>query len=178
MILPVKIETDRLLLRPFRRADTAAFIAFMASPVATRYLSFGDAHKSPGGAAAIVDEIVRSYATDIPMFVLVVEHRSRREYLGACGLIDLGRDRAVEIFYTIVPNDWRNGYATEAVAALVGHVATLDRFETIVADILPANVAARRVSQKCGFICRGRIENGPTRRPMLRYSYELQSVVS
>lgn len=66
-----------------------------------------------------------------------------------------GKPRAggsVEIGYAVVPAHQRRGYATEAVAALVGWAFQQDGVAQIVAETMPDLAASQRVLQKLGFV--------------------------
>lgn len=58
--------------------------------------------------------------------------------------------RSVEIGYGFNPDVWGNGYTTEAVAALVDHLATIG-LVTVTAETATTNLASQRVLEKNGF---------------------------
>lgn len=74
---------------------------------------------------------------------------------GPPGINSLRAANAVEIGYTIFPEHRRNGYATEAVEALLdwGRAQGIHRF---VASVGPGNEPSLRIVQRLGFVEVGR----------------------
>jgi ribosomal-protein-alanine N-acetyltransferase len=60
-------------------------------------------------------------------------------------------DGEVETGYSMLDGFWNRGYATEAVAALVGWAFRDDRVRRVAAEAYPDNPASFRVMEKCGF---------------------------
>jgi RimJ/RimL family protein N-acetyltransferase len=71
------------------------------------------------------------------------------EVIGACGL-DL-RNGGPEIGYWLGAPFWGNGYATEAVRALIDHAFGEHGYPALHAGARISNPASRRVLEKCGF---------------------------
>jgi RimJ/RimL family protein N-acetyltransferase len=73
---------------------------------------------------------------------------------GEPGVNAAGEARALEIGYGILPEHRRQGYATEAVDALVGWARTqgIDHF---VASVAPDNVPSLAIIRKLGFVRTG-----------------------
>jgi RimJ/RimL family protein N-acetyltransferase len=57
----------------------------------------------------------------------------------------------VEIGYSVVAQERRMGYATEAAEALVRNAFADDRVERVIAETLPDLIASIGVLEKCGF---------------------------
>ncbi len=75
---------------------------------------------------------------------------SDRTVIGACGL-DLREPPTPEIGYWLGTAYWGNGYATEAVRALIDHAFGEFDFPALVGGARVTNPASRRVLEKCGF---------------------------
>ncbi|WP_309572730.1 GNAT family N-acetyltransferase [Deinococcus sp.] len=69
--------------------------------------------------------------------------------LGTNGAVNARGD--LEIGYGTNPAVWGQGYATEAVGALVTHLHTLPRVRRVTADTAVHNRASERVLEKLGF---------------------------
>jgi RimJ/RimL family protein N-acetyltransferase len=86
-----------------------------------------------------------------------------------------GVDAAVEIGYTIFPNQRRRGYATEAVTALVDWAARTSEVQVLLATVVRGNDASVRVLQRVG----GFVEIGTCRNDHgeaeIVYSHDLRS---
>ncbi len=72
------------------------------------------------------------------------------DIVGACGF-DLRQGPTPEIGYWLGAPYWGNGYATEAVHALIDHAFGLRGHTAVVAGARVSNPASRRVLEKCGF---------------------------
>jgi [ribosomal protein S5]-alanine N-acetyltransferase len=78
--------------------------------------------------------------------------RQPRALVGSAGFKGPPREGSVEIGYSMLEAEQRNGYCTEAVQALVDWAFAHRAVDTIVAHTLPASRPSMRVLQKCGFI--------------------------
>lgn len=71
----------------------------------------------------------------------------------------------VRIGYSIVEPSWGNGYATDAVTALVAYLLCNPEIDHVVADTFPDHIASRRVMEKAGMLETGTrldVEDGET----------------
>jgi RimJ/RimL family protein N-acetyltransferase len=142
------IQTDRLVLRPFRDDDVQALHAIWAHPEVGPWI---------GGAHADVVESVEELAEHLRhqarhgFGFWAVEERSSGQLVGEVGLMLLeGRGPEVEIGWCIARDAWSRGYAHEAATrwleAGFGDLG-LDR---IVAVVLPANRRSRGLCTRLG----------------------------
>jgi ribosomal-protein-alanine N-acetyltransferase len=150
-VIRFPIETERLLLRPFKVDDAEALHAVWGDPAAARFGGPGwprpatvqDTLRYLGPILA--GQAERGYAS-----WAVIEKASGR-LIGDCGLFPAdGVGPEIELAYGLAPDVWGRGYATEAAAAclLVG----FDELgvERIVADVDPSNPGSIRVLEKIG----------------------------
>jgi len=140
------LETARLIIRPWRAEDRAAFVAVMSDPEVTRYVNDGRAYTD-----AQVDEYFARQARQIAEFDLcmgaVVEKSSAR-VIGLAGVQPLGTTGDLEIGWIFARDTWGRGYATEAGRAAMQHVLeTLGRAR-VVAIIDPDNEPSKRVAAR------------------------------
>jgi len=70
--------------------------------------------------------------------------------IGACGL-EMGDRTAPEVGYWLGVPYWGQGYATEAVRAVIDHAFTDLDLEALHSGARVTNPASRRVLEKCGF---------------------------
>ena len=73
-----------------------------------------------------------------------------RTVVGACGIM-FHHDDAPELGYWLGVPYWNQGYATEALHALIDYAFTDLAHETLQAGARVTNPASRRVLEKCGF---------------------------
>lgn len=138
----MEIRTERLLLREARASDAAAIHAIMADPRAMAYWSsppHGDPEQSREWLQGMID-IPASEGEDF-----VVEHEGR--VIGKAGLY-----RFPEIGFIFDPAVWGQGFAAEALGAVLERAFTLHRLEAVVADVDPRNTASLRLLARLGFV--------------------------
>lgn len=148
------IETARLILRPFRGGDVDAQAAMMADPVVTRHL---------GGNPFEREEAWRKLACGAGMWALfgygywAVERREDGRFIGQVGFADFKRgmtpsiEGLPEMGWLFAADTFRQGYASEAVAAGLDWINGALRPAEIVAIIDHENVGSIRVAEKAGF---------------------------
>jgi len=166
----VEIETARLHLRPFTRADRDAIHAIYADPEVMRHVGHG-AHKTPADTDAALQAFRRMLQSRGMSFLAVIERATGR-LIGDAGLYPVeAAEGDVELGYTLARDAWGRGYATEAARALVEHARTGLGATRVVATVDPANTASKRVLEKVGMTADGeRIAYG---RPHAVYAIEL-----
>jgi ribosomal-protein-alanine N-acetyltransferase len=72
------------------------------------------------------------------------------------GEIGAGLDGATaQVGYTVVEPSWGQGYATEALGALLAHLLADPEIELVVAETLAGHGASRRVMEKAGMRLHG-----------------------
>lgn len=144
------IETERLLLRPWRETDRAPFAAMMADPEVGNWL--GRTRTAEESAAWIEAEAADFARTSLGF--LAIERRSDGAFLGAAGLLDVepGMPGApgVEIGWRLVRDAWGRGYATEAARALLADGFGRLSLTAIVAFTADSNVRSRAVMERIG----------------------------
>ena len=142
------IDTERLILRPWRQQDVAPFHAMGRDPEVMRYLGPPMAIEE---AQAAHDRMV-SYQADYGMCFWAVERRADAAFIGFCGLKP-GKppiDGEVEIGWRLARQAWGQGYAREAAAAsLAWGWSNLD-VPGIVAITVPANVRSWGLMERLG----------------------------
>lgn len=74
------------------------------------------------------------------------------QFVGIAGLLHhiIGNEIETEISYRILPEHWKNGYATEAAKACKEYAETRLGKKRLISLIHPKNKASKRVAQKLG----------------------------
>jgi len=143
-----RLETERLLVRPWRPDDRAAFVAIHANSEVTRYLHAGVPFTDQEVDAYLERQTRQLAEFDLCMGALV--ERSSGEVIGVAGVQPLGTTGDLEIGWTLARHAWGRGYAREAGRAAMAHVLeTLGR-PRVVAIIDVGNEASRRVAVSLG----------------------------
>ena len=138
------IETERLLIRPFERADAEALLAIWGDAANERFIGA----RPPRS----VEEVRGWIGRGMPWGVW---ERESGELVGDCGLFFADEHGEWELAYGFRRDRWGHGYATEAARACVRYGVETMGVVKIVADVDPANKASVRVLEKCGFVGSG-----------------------
>lgn len=147
------IETERLLLREHKLADLEAYVAMWADPEVVRFI---------GGKPSTREE---SWARFIRYAGLwrhlgygywAIEEKASGRFLGDGGFADFKREiepplEAPEQGWALAPWAHGKGFATEAVAAMVGWSDANLPSNGLVCIISPENLASIRVAEKVGY---------------------------
>jgi RimJ/RimL family protein N-acetyltransferase len=149
-----RLETPRLLIRPWSPEDRPAFKAITEDPEVMRYVHAGLPYSE-----AEVDEWFTRQARQIAEHDVcmgaVIEKETGR-LIGLSGTQPLGTTGDLEIGWIFSRDVWGKGYATEAGGAAMRHVLdTLGR-SRVVAIIDPPNEASKRVAARLGMQYEGR----------------------
>lgn len=146
----VVLETDRLLLRPWR-TDEARIQREMWSERDPRV----PPHRriSPDGHPTVADfeEAIRANEPS-SVGLLAVQRKSVEDApVGYCGLVESGRGaQEPELAFEFLRRCWGQGYATEASWAVVAW-ARSSGYGRLWASVWDWNTASRRVLTKVGF---------------------------
>ena len=153
----VVLETDRLLLRPWRVADAAVHRELWTErdPRVPPHRRI-DAEGRP--TVADLEESIRNHQSS-SIGLLAVERKAREDVMGYCGLVESGRgaDGEPELAFELLRRVWRQGYATEAASAVLDWARSAG-YERVWATVWDWNTASRRVLAKLGFTETGRRE--------------------
>lgn len=145
------IETERLIIRPWRDGDRAVYLATCNTETVTANL----------GGPAKVEEIdaglgrIRKSQDDNGFCFWALERKADGAFLGYCGLkvtnlpgTPVADD--VEIGWRLREDAWSQGYATEAAAAVLAWAWANLPVDRIVSFTIPPNQASQRVMQRIG----------------------------
>lgn len=144
MSLP--LETERLIVRPFREQDLEALGGWMLDPEVTRTLHL---HFDSLEDLRPRIEMYTRFHEKLGYSFWAVERKEDGRVVGGCGLFPIdwvGPD--VEIAWHMRRDCWGQGYAPEAARAVLDYGLNELKIERIWAMLLPENNASRRVAQK------------------------------
>ena len=154
MKAPETIQTERLLLRRPQMEDAQEiFERYASDPDVTRYL-----HWETHGSVDATREFLRlSHAAweAGPAGPYLIRSRESGLVLGSTGLDFEIPDRPMT-GYVLAQDAWGQGFATEALGAMVDLARSLD-LPSLLACCHPDNAASIRVLEKGGFEFEGRL---------------------
>lgn len=140
------LETERLILRPIDLKDAPEVQRLAgAREVALNTLTIP--HPYPDGAA---EEWIRSHTTDAGMMNFAIVRRADGALVGSVGLILKSDHDKAEIGYWIGVPFWNQGYATEAVAAVIDYAFQELGVQRVYAAHFSRNSASGQVLIKNG----------------------------
>lgn len=146
----VVLETDRLLLRPWRVADASLQHELWTERdprVPPHRRIDADGHPT----VADLEEAIRTHQTS-SVELLAAERKAGGDVIGYCGLVDSGTgpEWEPELAFELLRRAWRQGYATEASLAVLDWARSAG-YERLWATVWDWNIASRRVLAKVGF---------------------------
>ncbi len=146
----VVLETDRLLLRPWRVAEAAVQRELWTERdprVPPHRRIDADGHPT---LAELEDAIRTNQPSSTGL--LAVERKATGDVIGYCGLVDSGRgsEEEPELAFELLRRVWGHGYATEASWAVLDW-ARSSGYARVWATVWEWNTASRRVLAKVGF---------------------------
>lgn len=144
------IETPRLRLRRWEARDLAPFAALNADALVMAHMPRVLTREESDGLVSRIEDRWR----DDGICFAVAERRFDGAFVGMVGLARLkleGLPRpCVEVGWRLARPFWRQGYASEAARAWLGHgFGTMD-LDEIVAITVPANTASLKVMRRLG----------------------------
>ncbi len=142
--IPV-LETKRLILRAPRLED-AKTVARLAND---KRIAENTARIPHPYKLADAEDFIRAPAARGEA-VFLITLRNDRTIIGACGIASKENEPA-EIGYWLGVDSWGQGYATEALHAVIDYAFTDLDHEALQAGARVTNPTSRRVLEKCGF---------------------------
>jgi len=144
------LETDRLLLRPWRAADREPFAQINADPAVMEYFP---SVLSADESNHLADRAEAHFASH-GFGPWAAELRETAEFIGYISLFVPGFEAAfspcVEIGWRLASRHWGKGLATEGARTVVRHAFQSLQLPALVSFTVPANTRSRRVMQKLG----------------------------
>jgi RimJ/RimL family protein N-acetyltransferase len=147
-------ETSRLILRTPARSDFEAYLRSWDDPEMTRYTAprRGDIAEFIRG---LIDEMQHKRPGDLepqPWYQVTIARRDSGAVIGDLGLgFELPGERQVELGYRIHPDHQRQGYAREAVAAIIDYLIDEHDTHRFVGVVAAPHAASINVLRALGF---------------------------
>jgi len=145
----VRLETARLVLRPFTHADVPALYRMFSDAEVQRYTLHAPWTSVDQATQYVADD--RRERAAGQTLRLAMERRGDHVVVGTCDLFAFARpSRRAELGYGLDRAAWGQGYAREAVRAMWEYLSTRRPTLTIVSLIHPDNARSIRVATSFG----------------------------
>ncbi len=144
------LETPRLALRRLLPEDLDALFALYRDPDVRRY--FPDGTRTLEETRLELEWFLHGHPKHPELGLWATIERSTGAFLGRCGLLpwQIEGRHEVELAFLIDKSRWREGFASEAAAAIVAHAGNVLRLERLICLIMPGNMASAGVARKVG----------------------------
>ena len=146
MIVKHVLRTERLVLDPVTALDLTALIVHWTQPDVRRFL-FDGAVMSSDEVLTVIAESRRDFAASGYGFWVIRERDGA--LAGTVGLRQLD-ELGPEIVYSLTPDVWGKGYATEAAGAVVEYALGPLRLPEVLAEVDNGNTASAAVIKRLG----------------------------
>ncbi|HEX9762827.1 MAG TPA: GNAT family N-acetyltransferase [Acidimicrobiia bacterium] len=149
------LQTRRLLLRPFTLDDLPGFLERRNHPEVARYQDWELPYPQDRATEVVARVIDLGEPTDGEWWMAVVCDRATGEVFGDVGCDMSWSGRTAELGYTFAKEQWGNGYAVEAVEALVRYLFEDLGVIRVCGSLHPDNPASAMVLERAGLLFEG-----------------------
>jgi RimJ/RimL family protein N-acetyltransferase len=151
MAIPLPIETERLILRPFEpEEDGEQMLEVYGDPVVMRFIP-EDVYHGLDAVRATLERYAREQESLGFSFWAVVE-RDGGHVVGDAGFGVFRQTGDIELGYSLRRDRWGRGYATEAARACLEAGFEHLQVDRIVAVVDAENLRSLRVAERIGMV--------------------------
>jgi GrpB-like predicted nucleotidyltransferase (UPF0157 family) len=144
------LKTKRLILKEFKESDFTYFLSLVASPEVMRFSVNGPLSKEQ--AQENFQKRILEHYQKYGFGLLAIFLQESGEFIGFAGLISQTIDglEEVELGYRLLPQYWKQGFATEAASALCEYAFQKLHIERLISIIDPNNHPSLKVANRVG----------------------------
>jgi RimJ/RimL family protein N-acetyltransferase len=149
------LNTERLILRPHGIEDFESIFDLWSSPDVTRFTNGKRASTREESWARLLR--YQGLWAMLGVGYFAIFEKTSGAFLGEAGLADFHRelepslDGFAEGGWALLPEAWGQGYAQEALSAILEWYATTEQPLAVACIIDPDNAASIKLAQKTGF---------------------------
>ena len=146
----IRIETERLILRPWRETDLEDMFEYARVPGVGEMAGWPH-HKNRETTRQVIDMFIRDKD------VLALELKETGKVIGSLGIHENDNDHVGpgylgrEVGYVLGKDYWGRGLVPEAVKAVIDYCFEMLGYDYLLCGHFPWNNQSRRVIEKCGF---------------------------
>jgi len=159
MKVPKRLETRRLILKPYIDNDFKSFSLLMKDDSVSKNQCLTPDRQTSKREKSLFSSIINSYNSPEPILALVIRKKENEVFIGTCGLKSLGDNELVDCFYALLPQFKRNGFAIESMLKLLEFSFEELKIPKIVIYIHPNNTRAWKVAERIGMKYMGHIKH-------------------
>jgi len=141
-------ETERLLVRRYRKPDKKNFFLLNGNEDVVRYIRPAKTKKE---ANEFLLKVIAYYEAEKIYGRWAVEDKLTEEFVGSFAVIPVEGKEQMQLGYALLPQHWGKGYATELTVAGLHYVFTETPIDPIYAYTEVANISSQKVLLKAGF---------------------------
>ena len=155
-----KLETERLILRRFKKEDADAMYENWASDSeVTKFLTW-PAHESPEVSLGIIEDWIKQYSDNSYYQWAIVLKENGDEPIGSISAVSVKEEiSSVQIGYCIGKKWWHKGITSEALKAVMDYFFDAVGVNRIEARHDPKNPNSGKVMKKCGMKYEGTLRS-------------------
>ncbi len=146
----IRIETPRMILRPWMDADLEDFFAYASVPGVGEMAGWCH-HENLQKTREILEMFIREKK------VFALELKENHKVIGSLGIEGLDPESAAwktkgrELGYVLSKDYWGRGLMPEAVQAVIAYCFDNLGYDFLTCGHFVSNLQSRRVIEKCGF---------------------------
>jgi RimJ/RimL family protein N-acetyltransferase len=148
------METNRIILRPWRESDAEALFEYASDPDVGPRAGWPP-HKSVEESLEVIRSIFNNDTT------WAIELKESGEAIGAMGYLPCegnnlpSREGEPLVGYWVGKPFWNQGICTEALRLMIDHIHRTTDIKSLISSHFIDNPASGRVMEKCGFVPTG-----------------------
>ena len=155
-----RLETDRLVLRRFKREDAKAMYKNWASDSEVTKFLMWPPHESPEVSFGIIDDWIEHYSDNSYYQWAIVLKENGDEPIGCISVVSMKDEiSSVHIGYCIGKKWWHKGITSEALKAVMDYLFDVVGVNRIESRHDPRNPNSGKVMQKCGMKYEGTLKS-------------------
>ncbi|MDF2568098.1 MAG: acetyltransferase, ribosomal protein N-acetylase [Oscillospiraceae bacterium] len=163
MLKDMRLETERLIIQPYREEDLVECFQLMQDQDLFEFLDMSVMSFEDYGE--LFHWIISCYNIDFDgdfKYSFSINLKESGKHIGWVGIGGIEYDHSIkEIYWLIGKKYWNNGYATEAAAALLTYGFDVIGLNNITAVCKPGNIASQKVMEHVGLKYQGIVQGLP-----------------
>ncbi|MFX0082879.1 MAG: GNAT family N-acetyltransferase [Candidatus Hodarchaeota archaeon] len=159
MKAPERLETRRLVLRPYIDSDFEAFSLLLNDDSISKNHYLTENQQILKEEQSIFFSIINSYSSPQPILAWAICNKENEAFVGTCGLKPLKDMEAIECFYALLPTYRKNGYAIESMLKLLEFSFNDLKILKIVIFVHPNNTRIWKVAERIGMKYMGQLKH-------------------